>query len=419
MTKEKASEGKAQFQMIPQLVAKVARELPALDARRAGAELYGAPRLNAFTLFDPGENSISRVLQDLLDPFGAHGQGALFLNELLLGLNLPAVRSGDAVEVRREASTPHGRRIDLVVDTPRVLLGLENKPWAGQQVRQLSDYLDALTGWARGRATALVFLSGQEPESAAGRVHVVRFVEDDEAPSLRTVLAATINRIRAPRARLHVEEFIAYLDEQFGDTATMDASDEPYVDAVTEEFDGVDRRRSIAAVMLTGEALHHRIVDEVGEHILTQLRTHFSDMVEEDDDALSACLCEKHCHWGLRRPSWPDNLHVALEADRNGFGGIYFGVRAPDPKSKDARANGDDCAVRSRVDAATRSVGPGRTTVYWSWWGWTRTKLWDARQAARFVLHAPDGRVGDHQEIVELTDRLTALALAVDAAVDG
>ena len=89
-------------------------KMPLLDALRAGAEMYGAPRLSPFSLFNPSEPALSRLVGDLLDPRGTHGQGPLFLNELLLAINLPRVGVRDVVIVQREVLTQKKRRIDLV-----------------------------------------------------------------------------------------------------------------------------------------------------------------------------------------------------------------------------------------------------------------------------------------------------------------
>src|SRR5712671_2273081 len=96
------------------------QQMPLLDAHRAGAELYGAPRLSPFELFGPNELALSRILGDLFDPRGSHGQGALFLNALLSDLGLPLIGVRDIVRVNREVLTEERRRIDVVIETPHV-----------------------------------------------------------------------------------------------------------------------------------------------------------------------------------------------------------------------------------------------------------------------------------------------------------
>ena len=87
-----------------------------LSAKRAGSELFGAPRLNAFSLFQPNEFRLSRIIADLFDPKGTHGQDILFLNALLGALHLPRASIIEPISVRREMLTKAGRQIDLVIE---------------------------------------------------------------------------------------------------------------------------------------------------------------------------------------------------------------------------------------------------------------------------------------------------------------
>ena len=198
-------------------------QYPALAAKRAGSELFGAPRLNAFSLFQPNEVQLSRIIADLFDPSGAHGQGLLFLNAMLSELGLERVSAIDSVSVRREMVTKDKRQIDLVIGMPNIILGIENKPWAGQQPDQLSDYFEALERWAkRGRTKkrtpVLVFLSNKQPKTAADRIRQLWFNSDDnDEPSLTKLLENCREKVRAPRTRTHVDEMITYLSSEFGD----------------------------------------------------------------------------------------------------------------------------------------------------------------------------------------------------------
>lgn len=398
------------------LLRRIAHQLPLLDAKRAGIELYGAPRLNSFVLFDPNENTLSRLVADLLDPQGTHGQGTVFLNAFLTSLRLPRVGPNDPVRVRREAPTAEGRRIDLVIETPRLLLGIENKPWAGQRPTQLRDYLDALNSWARARKVALVFLSGQEPETAKGEVLVLPFVGEDE-PTLASFLKLALREVRAARTRTHVEEFIDYIEWQFGDGDVNDESDSTYLDAIEAEFETPQHRRSIAAVLLTQDRLHARVLDEIGDHLVKVMAAAMNDFELAEEGKLSEALAQKETTWGLRRRSWPENLAVAIEADSNGFGGMFYGVQAPDPDDAEVRKEGSGCAARPMVEPALRSFGGGGRTRWWPWWKWATTRTWGPAFTAGLVLHSPTGHVEDHPDIVELGRVLLELAQAVDWAL--
>lgn len=144
-------------------------------AQRAQAELdrRAATRFSLFDFFHERETDLSRVFGGLLDPDGTHGQGdtflRLFLDEVREVLDgdlrgrFPAGNLRDS-QVHLEHRTDTRRSIDIVVrvrgDT---WIGIENKPWAGEQPNQVSDYLKYL----RTRAGAdtdpdawLVYLSG-------------------------------------------------------------------------------------------------------------------------------------------------------------------------------------------------------------------------------------------------------------------
>lgn len=397
------------------LCRRIGHQLPVLDAIKAGAELYGSPRLNAFDLFRPDENKLSSLIADLLHPRGAHGQGSLFLNELLRSVDLPVAGMNDHVSVKREVPTQEKRRIDLVLETPDVIVGVENKPWAVQQPDQLSDYLEALRRWAGTKQVALIFLSHQEAKTAIGEVVAVTFVKDDAGPSLEAVLTSALKKVRSDRARIHVQELLSYLQVEFGSGTPVDASDEAYVEAVQAEFVGRQNRRAIAATLLSYERLHKLIIDEIGDYLLDQLKGLHEDFESASGMSLYESLSEKQIPWELRRESWPKNLSVAIEADQQYLNKIFFGVRAPDPKSSEIRAEGIACQSRSIVDIALKSFGGGRKTAGWAWWNWCATTYWGPEYAAQIVLHSPTGNVGEHPEVMDISQRLVAFASSIDA----
>ena len=144
-------------------------------AQRAQAELdrRAATRFSLFDFFHEREADLSRVFGSLLDPSGTHGQGdtflRLFLDEVRRVLDgevegrFPAGSLRDA-RVDLEHHTDTGRSIDIVVRVRGdIWIGIENKPWAGEQPNQVSDYLEYL--WTKAGPETdpnawLVYLSG-------------------------------------------------------------------------------------------------------------------------------------------------------------------------------------------------------------------------------------------------------------------
>ena len=154
---------------------------PHLHAARAverELDRHLARRFNVFRYLRDDELGLSRIIADLLDPTGEHGQGTIFLEAMmeLLGVSPEAgdsVQSGrdvpggriaaatwrehfgrlrsttsDKIRVVLERCIPGPRYIDVTVDIPTddgpFCLALENKPRADDQPRQCSDYLKFL-----------------------------------------------------------------------------------------------------------------------------------------------------------------------------------------------------------------------------------------------------------------------------------
>ncbi len=400
------------------LVQDLEHQLPLLDAKRAGIELYGAPRLSLFDLVRPNENAFSRIIADLLDPVGAHGQGHLFLNTLLGSRDLPRVGVRDVVRVACEVQTDARRRIDIVVETPTVLLGIENKLWgAALQPYQLRDYLCELRNRAHGRHFVLVLLSDQaEKSDQEGVVRLPPYAVQPE-PSLCGVLSSAVGSVRAPRTQAYVEDLINYISMQFGGAPVIEQSDGPYIEAVEAEFDrSPARKKALAMVMLAQSTLHARILDDIGTFLLGTVRENLGDDFVANEKSLYDCLYWKSTNWSLRRPKWPLNCQVVLSADANGFNKICVGISAPDPNKFDPTVG---CSARAQLESVRRKVSGGGKSPGWPWWRYTTSSNWGPEFAASLVIESPEAKVAQHPEVQELGRLVVQLAEAVEECLLG
>ena len=102
-----------------------------------------ARRFSVFDYLRTDELGLSKMIGDLLDPAGSHGQGAAFLKCLTDRLEFAKGCNLSDSKVYCERTITGGRRIDITVEIEgRHCLAIENKAnYAGDQHRQVEDYL--------------------------------------------------------------------------------------------------------------------------------------------------------------------------------------------------------------------------------------------------------------------------------------
>lgn len=209
-----------------------------LQSQRTHRETTGEG-FNFFTALGSyhDENRHSRFLHSLLNPRGAHGQGALFLRRFLVELGLvgeaqaPAWR-WDQWRVETEVTfRDSGRRIDLLLHGPEAIVGIENKVLAEEGPAQLRSYAQSLATLCGTRPATLVFLtpSGRAPESSPNvpevRVVCCRYGRP-ESPSLFGWLEACHDALAGkPRLVEVVNQYAEVVDRIGGNTMKKEELD--------------------------------------------------------------------------------------------------------------------------------------------------------------------------------------------------
>lgn len=238
-----------------------------------------APRHNIMRLLEleRAETRLhSRLLCDLLDPYGTHGQGASFLHEFLLLLqkkhaDLQVSPDLDEVPAPGEWDVDTEREnIDITIQNTRddLLIFLENKIDADFQPHQLRRYRERLdrSGFS---SRALVLLTprdydrGKLSKADADQVHVHLTYEDDIAPWLDRV------KIKAPNVRLIVDQYCAVI-------SSLNSVEETSMANVVELLlrpDNIECALEMKAAMLeVEERLKNRFWEEVEKGLVAGLR---------------------------------------------------------------------------------------------------------------------------------------------------
>ncbi len=103
------------------------------------------------------ENVASNILDFYLNPTNPHELRSLVLDTLLALLQHPEPIAGQHVEVRREETTITGKRIDLVIETDTLVIGIENKIYHTVG-NPFAEYRQHLAELSRGRTLYCVLL---------------------------------------------------------------------------------------------------------------------------------------------------------------------------------------------------------------------------------------------------------------------
>ena len=210
-------------------VVEVARRAQAVLDRRV------APRFSVFDYFKERETDLSRAFGGLLDPAGTHGQGDVFLR-LFLG-EIHCSLTGElrkdfpysdtrGCKVHLEYSA-NGGRIDIVLEMPgNRWIGIENKPWAPEQEKQVEKYMNHLSELAKsveGGTAWVLYLSGNgnDPETLPKGKERERCLtmpyrtRDGKPPSLENWIRRCGEQCEAERVRWFLKDFLEYIEKSF------------------------------------------------------------------------------------------------------------------------------------------------------------------------------------------------------------
>ena len=185
---------------------------------------YLASDFNLIELFATREEDISKAIAVLLDPNGGHGQGSVFLEKFLHSLGVSTADNLEKVVVRTEAYTDLGRRIDVLIEFPDGFkIGIENKPWAGDQEGQLKDYADYLEKTSGGNYK-LIFLGGYRKEPSEWSITKEERQKLEKDGKLICVdytgffllwLKECLRDCEADKVRWFIRDFISWVENRF------------------------------------------------------------------------------------------------------------------------------------------------------------------------------------------------------------
>lgn len=182
-----------------------------------------APDFLALDFLRRDELGLSRILANLLDPKGSHGQGPVFLELFLQQFWPEMIPHASNARVKCEATTSRGRKMDIKVDlTPRSAMVIESKIWwAGDQAHQIKDYLEELkSNCDLYRVLYLTPVKGTRPskhsidESLCNEAIVSGRLTLPGPTDLRTWVKECISACQSFRVRSFLDELLLFINKR-------------------------------------------------------------------------------------------------------------------------------------------------------------------------------------------------------------
>jgi hypothetical protein len=202
---------------IPLLLDEVGSKINAIRAARHLFARELAPDFHLFDYLRRDEMGLSSCIAALLDPKGTHAQGAVFLDEFLklIGHSSSELPRNTCCNVSVEKQIDKQRRIDIFIELDDLIVGIENKPWASDQVNQLSDYATYLKSFAGNKKWRLIYLCDRAVSATSiSEKHRIRREKSGNLLNLDfTTISAWLHTCATKTKPLAVRVFIEELEK--------------------------------------------------------------------------------------------------------------------------------------------------------------------------------------------------------------
>ena len=378
-----------QQQELERFFAEVAPRLDTAQTLDDELDRQLARRFNVFRYLRTDEMGFSKMIADLLNPAGDHGQGAAFLKLLTDKLDFAKGVNLDDAKVQTERQIDEGR-LDIAVEIDGShCLAIENKSnFAGDQESQVESYLRWLK--RQYRRSLLIYLSptGYGPSEASVDAETIRdlatetprrFVimpcdasdaSEDGFDSFRLSfslvdwLADCRRNCDVDRLRWYLREVETHCQQTYGGYIVTDSKKK-----AVEDFLRGDRRNLAVALAVheTWRELAPRIKQEFLGLIWKQLKR---ELPEDMDKSLGyseggwSHICIRRNGWRRYDAKKPFTW-LYMEDQSKGGTKWKIGVVSPPPSS----VSKDDRERRDRLQEKLGQLGKKQSHL-WPYWEW-------------------------------------------------
>jgi len=343
---------------------------------------------SSFSLFPyiaPNENLISKIIRDLLDPNGNHGQGDIFLQKFLETIGKPELyESGDHSFIRIEECTTNiennKRRIDILIEIKRngqhhAGIAIENKPWATDQAQQIDDYLDHIRKKHPNYYIIYLTQNGDEPSD-----HSAIKTKTEEKEKLITMsykddmtvwLEACHKESQAEYVRQFLLDFSNYCHQpnlSYTSMQNLEIEEKSLIDYLFEKNN--QHRLSLAlSICAASEKIKEEALINFTEKLERKIKIIFPEY--ETESNLSEQKT-KETELSITKPNWC--CHIILSSDKKNSNNLSIGVYLKDGFKRITKRNFKlDASAKKAItqDLVKNYSSSGESTnngwIYWTY----------------------------------------------------
>jgi hypothetical protein len=397
------------MEAIDPLLETLSERLGQVKAGREERARIEAPEFDPLVYMQLDEVGLSWMLADLLDPRGAHAQGDLFLRQFIESVGLGELANLQRAQVVLESVTvalDRARRIDILIHGEDWVIGIENKPWAIDQPRQVIDYLVELRNCGTSRFHLLYLTrDGSRPstnsiaesdcETAIQSQHLIML-------SYATVaewLAVCARRCEADRVSWFLKTLQRHVEQSLVGRRSNAGEEQVIMDTVFDRSNP-GHLSSALEIIQSRDAIRK----ELRKRLMLAVKARLPDGWSIYRDLTV------HPDLGLKMPG-SAGWHFCVEPQRKGISDWCYGIKfdAEDVGEKERRRI-------VQLGKALRTVlpGVGQESDWWPYWRWFRglgehepKEYADWELSVQPWIDMDNGKMADH--FVSLAERIYAV----------
>jgi len=347
------------METVEQLLNEVAFKIGTLREARKRFSAQLAPDFNLFDYLRTDEMGVSKVIADLLDPRGSHGQGEVFLQAFAKILEQEWIASANDWQVVTEQQANGQRRIDVYLKSDIGVIGIENKPWAADQKNQLSDYAEYLKMVAANKRWLLLYLGNNEPSPDSIPKNKLEELERDEKlirldfHSLVGWLNECATQSRALVVRVFIEELAKFVRTNINGELDM-SEEKEVINEITKSSANIAAAFHVSNAMT---ALKVQLLNEFQDKLKIQLERKKYQLVWD------AGMTQKWGSWvGFGVKFENQDKYLRVEFEGAGLTKLFWGI------GRENESVGRDNSIWQEINIVMQQeFGQGKQYEAWPW----------------------------------------------------